>query len=130
MWGLGLHTLRRVNRSRRAVAFVWLLLAVFVLQTAVMRGHFHVGGDLDGGATFKAGAADGGAGETKQPLPSHDESKCPLWHAAGVCGAIAAADIAHLYVPPSARLRVAADERLIFPERFAAAWRSRAPPTV
>jgi hypothetical protein len=127
MWGL--HSLRRVNRGWRAVALVRLLLAVFVLQTAVMRGHIHVGNDLDAGATLAASAADSG-GNTKQPHPSHDESKCLLWHAAGVCGAIAAADIAHLYVPPSARLRVATDERLIFPERFAAAWRSRAPPTV
>jgi hypothetical protein len=116
-------------RSRRAVALVWLLLAAFVLQTAVMRGHIHVGADLDAGATLAASAADG-AGGTEQPRPSHDESKCPLWHAAGVCGAIAAADVARLYVPRSQRLSVAADARLIFPERFAAAWRSRAPPAV
>lgn len=125
-----LQGLRQGLRGQRALAFVWLILAVFVLQTAVSRSHFHIGTDVNGGVAL-AGDIDGlDAGAPSQKLPPHDESSCPLWHAAGVCGAIAAADAGVLYVPPSARLRVAADERLIFPERFAAAWRSRAPPTV
>jgi hypothetical protein len=103
---------------------------LFVSQTAVTRSHFHVGAAQDGGLLLADADADGPAGGAKQPLPTHDESHCPLWHAAGVCGAASVPDAIVLVVAPAHRMRIAVDERLIFPERFAAAWRSRAPPSV
>jgi hypothetical protein len=127
---LGLSTMRAVVRDRRAFAFVCLLLGVFLLQTAVTRGHVHTGLSPDAAAAHAlAGDIDGGGG-TKKPLPEHDESQCPLWHASGICGAAVAADAVVLALPAPVRSTVAGDERTIFPERFAAAWRSRGPPSV
>jgi hypothetical protein len=127
----GLQGLRNAARGERGFALVCLLLVVFVLQGAVTRGHFHLGAAFDAAGPQLAGDVDPGpAGNQKKPLPPHDETHCLLWHAAGVCGAAVAADAAKLFVPASARLRIAVDERPIFPERFAAAWRSRAPPAV
>jgi hypothetical protein len=126
MLELGLQTIREAMRDRCAFAFVCLLLGVFLLQTGVTRGHVHTGLSPDTAAVLAlAGDVDGGA---KKPLPKHDESQCPLWHASGICGAAVAPDAVVLHLPAPARFHVAGDERAIFPERFAAAWRSRAPP--
>lgn len=117
----------------RARAIVSLVLLAFVLQIAVTRSHFHFGHALDGVSATVAtqdAAADLAAGVSKPSEPAHDDAQCPFWHAAGVCGAAAVPHSIAVFVPQAARLGIAIDERLIFPERFAAAWRSRAPPSV
>jgi hypothetical protein len=116
--------------SSRARALVSLVLLAFALQIAVTRGHFHFGHALDGVATtaLADAPADLDADGSKPTKSSHDESNCPLWHAAGVCGAAAPAVAAVLFIAKPASSRIAVDERSIVPERFAAAWRSRAPP--
>lgn len=131
MRAVGLQNLRDAVRGKRALSLVCLLLALFVAQTAVTRSHFHLGAAADGApALADLAGADLGLGGTKAPLPTHDESHCPLWHAAGVCGAVVAADAIAIFAPIVAQLRIGVDARLIFPERFAAAWRSRAPPSL
>jgi len=131
MRAVGLQRWWDAVRGGRAAALVCLLLALFVLQTAVTRSHFHLG-SASGGDVSLADAAgvDVGAGGTKAPTPLHDESHCPLWHAAGVCGAAVAPDAVTIIAPIATWLRIAVDARLIFPERFTAAWRSRAPPSL
>jgi hypothetical protein len=127
---MGLQGLRELLRGgSRARALVSLVLIAFALQIAVTRGHFHFGHALDGAAVAAQDAStDLAAGGSKPSKPSHDESNCPLWHAAGVCGAAAPAVASVLFIVKPAPSRIAADERSIVPERFTAAWRSRAPP--
>jgi hypothetical protein len=131
---VGLQTLRDLLRGgSRARALVSLVLLAFVLQIAVTRGHFHFGHALDSvvaTAPAQDAVADQAAGGSKPGTPSHDESNCPLWHAAGVCGAAAPAVGAVLFIAAPAPSRIATDERSIVPERFTAAWRSRAPPSL
>jgi hypothetical protein len=128
----GLQGLRDLLRGGgRARAFVSLVLLAFVMQIAVTRSHFHFGHAFDSVAATVAAQdapADDAAGGSKPSKPSHDESNCPLWHAAGVCGAAAPAVSSVLFVAKPMPSRVAVDERRILPERFTAAWRSRAPP--
>jgi hypothetical protein len=130
--GMGLQGLRDFLRGGgRARAVVSLLLLAFVLQIAVTRSHFHFGDTAD--ATAVAMAQDASSDHvdgSSAPLqkPSHDESHCLLWHAAGVCGAAAPAVVAVLFIAKPTSTRIAVDERAIVPERFTAAWRSRAPP--
>jgi|GEM_PF-6225357 hypothetical protein len=128
----GLQGLRDLLRGGgRARAFVSLVLLAFVMQIAVTRSHFHFGHAFDGVAATVAAQdspADHAAGGSKPSKPSHDESNCPLWHAAGVCGAAAPAVASVLFIAKPMPSRVGIDERRIVPERFTAAWRSRAPP--
>jgi hypothetical protein len=129
---MGLQGLRELLcGGSRARALVSLVLIAFALQVAVTRGHFHFGHALDGvaaAALAQDAPADHDAGGSKPAKSLHDESNCPLWHAAGVCGAAAPAVVAVLFVAKPASSRIAVDERSIVPERFTAAWRSRAPP--
>jgi hypothetical protein len=128
----GLYGLRNVLcGGGRARGLVSLILLAFVLQIAVTRSHFHFGQAIDGGAAIIAAQdalADLAAGGSKPSKSSHDESNCPLWHAAGVCSAAAPAVASVLFIVKPAPSRIAVDERRIVPERFTAAWRSRAPP--
>ena len=127
----GLQGLRDVLRGGgRARAIVSLILLAFVLQIAVTRSHFHFGHAFDGVmiAAAQDAPADHASGGSKPSKPSHDESNCPLWHAAGVCGAAAPTVASVLFIVKPASSRIAVDERSIVPERFTAAWRSRAPP--
>lgn len=127
MW-FELQGLRKAMRGQRATAIACLLLALFVLQGAVARGHFHFGAP-GLATTAKATVADASGKPIKTPL-GHDEANCPLLHAAGI-GSTAVAPVATLFfVPPLGHARAPVDERTIFVERFAAHWRSRAPPTV
>jgi hypothetical protein len=128
MGAFGLHYFRSATRSRRGALLACLLLSLFALQSAVTRAHFHFS-VADGGPAVVVDLNDD-AGRSKDPRPAHDESQCPLWHAGSICGSVVAATSTVMFVPPRVRLPVAADERLIFPERFASAWRSRAPPAV
>jgi hypothetical protein len=126
----GLQGLRDVMRGcGRARAIVSLILLAFVLQIAVTRGHFHFGHALDV-ATVAAqdASADLAQGGSKPSKPSHDESNCPLWHAAGVCGAAAPAVASVLFIVKPAPSRITVHEPSVVPERFTAAWRSRGPP--
>lgn len=123
MSGSGLKSLRdSVRRSSRAQLLLVLLLTAFVFQTSFLRGHIHV--ESAQGAVHELADATGGG----SPGPIHNEADCPLWHASSICGAGLIA-VAAMAVPPlSFASKAARDERTIFPERFAAAWRSRAPP--
>lgn len=111
--------MRHNSRMRVLLA---LLLAAFVFQTSILRGHIHVASAS--GALEQAVDSHGGG----SPKPVHNEADCPLWHASSICGAGLAA-VAATTVPPLSRTSQATrDERTVFPERFAATWRSRAPP--
>lgn len=126
MWANGLQGLREAMRGSRACALICLLLVAFVAQAAATRGHFHLG--VPGGLQLATGeACDTQPNET--PL-RHDESHCPLWHAAGVSGAAVAPSAPALFVPRAGVDLASTDLRAVFPERYAAAWRSRAPPSL
>jgi hypothetical protein len=123
--GSGLLSFRRTARnSSRAQLFFLLVLAAFVFQTAVLRAHIHAG-TADGSVQLASEEATASKGKHS---PTHNEADCPLWHASsnGTAGIVAAATA--LPAPLSETSRATFDERNIFPERFAAAWRSRAPP--
>lgn len=125
----GLQGLRRVMRGGRASAAVCLLLVIFVVQTAVTHSHFHLGA-AGLATTAKADlASDASSKPVKAPL-GHDELNCPLWHTAGVCGAAVAPVAGVFFVPLLGQARAPTDQRAIFVERFAAHWRSRAPPSL
>jgi len=128
MW-FGLEALRKAMRGGRASAAVCLLLALFVLQTAVTHSHFHFGA-AGLAKTAQADPAKDAAGKPAKAPLGHNEANCPLWHAAGICGA-AVAPVANLFfVPPLGNARAPVDQRAIFVERFAVHWRSRAPPSL
>lgn len=129
----GLQGLRSIARgSGRTQALICLILLAFVLQIAATRAHFHFDHafDVAAGTAGVQDADDQDAGGSAPAKPAHDETNCPLWHAAGVCGAVAASVASVLFIAQPASSRIAVDERTIVPERFAAAWRSRAPPSV
>jgi hypothetical protein len=125
-----LLALRTALGARRARVFVALLLAAFLLQVTVTRSHFHFGA-VDASVAQAGVEHDAGAPSKPQKAPSgHDESHCPLWHASGICGTADMA-LASTFAPPiSSHTRAQFDPRVIFPERFVASWRSRAPPSV
>ncbi len=113
-------------RGRWAACGALFLLALFVLQISVARSHFHFDLAERNSAALDGDITDGGP----QPKPAHDEADCPLWHAGVAGGAALLADACALLPPPATRSLRVADARTIFPERFTAAWRSRAPPIV
>jgi hypothetical protein len=125
MWA-GLTDLRRAMRGRWAARGALFLLALFVLQISVARSHFHFD-HSERDALALAGDVTGGS---PHPKPAHDEANCPLWHAGVAGGSALLADACVLLPPPATRSLRVADARTIFPERFTAAWRSRAPPIV
>lgn len=123
-------SLRTALGTRRARVFVALLLAAFLLQIAVTRSHFHFGGAGAHLAEAQIPDGDGTPPEPQKAPSGHDESKCPLWHASGICGAADLA-LASTFAPPiSSHTGAQFDPRAVFPERFVASWRSRAPPSV
>jgi hypothetical protein len=124
MTQFGLQRLREMMRGGRAFALVSLLLSVFVLQIGVTRSHFHLGTSFG-----LAKAAPSTEAPAKVPL-GHDEAKCLLWHASGICGSAVPATATVLFLVPPAQTRVAVEARDIFLEPFVSAWRSRAPPSV
>lgn len=129
MKGLLLAT-RNALGTRRTRVFVALLLAVFLLQVAVTRSHFHLG---HASATVAQAEVSGDTSAPAKPhkAPSgHDENNCPLWHASGICGAADVAVAVIVVAPISSHTRASFDPRVVFPERFVANWRSRAPPIV
>lgn len=124
MMQFGLQRLRGSMRGGRALALVCLLLAAFVLQIAVTRSHFHLG------VSIGLAKADPATGTPAKFPPGHDDAKCPLWQASGVCGSAIPASAADLFALTPPHARAAARARVDFFKRFAAAWRSRAPPSV
>lgn len=124
MYGTGLQPLRRALRASRAGALVWLVLAAFVLQLTATRAHFHFSPAHEGVAVVTADAG------TPAKAPLHDQANCPLFHAAGVCGAALAGTTAIPVIAQAAAPRVEFERAVPEAERIAANWRSRAPPTV
>ena len=102
-----------------------LLLAAFVFQTSVLRAHIHAGSAQSVAHEQTADAGGGG-----KPSPIHNEKDCPLWHASSVWGTGLLAVAGSAVAPLSSASRTPLDERTTVPERFAAAWRSRAPPAL
>jgi hypothetical protein len=119
-----LQGLRDWMRGGRAYLFVSLLLAAFVLQIASTRSHFHLGA-----ASGVANAASPTDGPTKVPS-GHDETKCRIWHASGVCGGAVPSVGAVLFVVKPVPARAVMADHAGFVPRIALAWRSRAPPLV
>ncbi len=124
MYGTGLQPLRRALRASRAGALVWFVLAAFVLQFTATRAHFHFAAPHEGVAVA---SADTG---TPVKAPLHDQANCPLFHAAGVCGAALAGAVTTLIVPHTGATRVKVTPAVPEAERIAANWRSRAPPVL
>jgi hypothetical protein len=103
---------------------VWLVLAVFVLQFTATRAHFHFSAAHPGVAVASADS------KTPAKAPLHDQANCPLFHAAGVCGAALAGAAATLTVLHTGTTRAAFAPAVPHAERIAANWRSRAPPSL
>ncbi len=123
-----------VRYMRGYRALVHVVLAAFIVQGFVTQGHMHWGG---AGQEFAAVASHAGAATTdatkagsKQTPANRDHSNCPICHAASVAGAMFASAAPILRVPSLSTLVPERDERSIVVERFTAAWRSRAPPSV
>lgn len=126
MTGRGLQTFRESLRySNRMQSLVFALLALFVLQIATLRGHVHVGTATTSAVELASNISAPPGGE-KQPV--HNEADCPLWQASGACGSILVPVTATVAAPLTVLVQAPSDERKTAPERFAAAWRSRAPP--
>jgi hypothetical protein len=113
----------------RARAFVYALLAAFLAQGIAATSHFHAGVGTAGGVeidhTTKAVAqASKDAGSKHK---GDTAAKCPLCQAASLSGSVIAASHS-VFLPLLESFFVSHDERIVAVERFAAAWRSRAPP--
>lgn len=122
----GLQTFREsLRRSTRVQSLVFALLALFVVQIATLRSHMHVGAAVAAVVELSSDASLPLGGKKQ---PAHNEADCPLWQASGVCGSILVPVTATVAVPPAVLVQAPSDQRTIAPERFAAAWRSRAPP--
>ena len=124
MYGSGLQPLRRALRASRAGAVVWFVLAAFVLQFTATRAHFHFAAADEG---IVVASADSGT-PVKGPL--HDQANCPLFHAAGVCGAALAGAAATPIIAQTGATRAVFTPAVPEAERIAANWRSRAPPSL
>jgi len=137
MWERSIRRVLNAVRDRRARrAFVYLVLATFALQGFVTQGHMHFGAPAQKsiGATQQSSSGvtlDATAKFPAKPLPGErDGSNCPICHASSIAGAMFASAAPALRVPSLSSLVPYIDERSVFVERFTAAWRSRAPPTV
>ena len=124
MYGSGLQPLRRALRASRARAAVWFVLAAFVLQFTATRAHFHFAAAPEG---IQVVSADLG---TPGKAPLHDQANCPLYHAAGICGAALAGTAATPIIPNTSVTRAVFTPAVPRAERIAANWRSRAPPSL
>lgn len=123
MYGSGLQPLRSALRASRARAVVWLVLAAFVLQFTATRAHFHFAAPDEGVVVVSADS------KTPAKAPLHDQTNCPLFHAAGVCGAALAGAAATLAILDTGTTGSVFAPAVPHAERIAANWRSRAPPS-
>lgn len=122
----GLQTFREsLRHSTRVQSLVFALLALFVVQIATLRSHVHV--EAAAAAVVEL-ASDASLPPGGKKQPTHNEANCPLWQASGVCGSILVPVAVTVAAPPTVLVQAPSDQRTIAPERFAAAWRSRAPP--
>ncbi len=124
MYGSGLQPLRRALRASRAGAVVWFVLAAFVLQFTATRAHFHFAAADEGVAVASANTG------TPVKAPLHDQTNCPLFHAAGLCGAALAGAATTPTIPHTGATRAVFTPAVPEAERIAANWRSRAPPVL
>jgi hypothetical protein len=118
---------RTVLRDWRR-AFVCLVLSAFVAQSLITQAHVHWAAVDSGSVLADASAALQPAGGGS-PVKG-DQNTCLVCHAASVAGAISMPTSPALWVPSLSTLTKPRDERTIVVERFAAHWRSRAPPAV
>jgi len=121
------------RKTRGFRAFVHVLLVAFVLQGVATQGHAHwatAGGKVLSAIAFQADAPSSASKTGSKQTPAGDHSNCPICHAASIAGAAFASSAPVLHVPSLSALLPERDERRIVVERFAAAWRSRAPPSV
>jgi len=109
-------------------AFVCLVLSAFVAQSVITQVHVHWAAADSSSVLADASAALHAAGGGS-PVKG-DQNNCPICHAASVAGAISVPVSPALWVPSLSTLTKPRDERTIVVERFAAHWRSRAPPSV
>lgn len=125
-----------VRGGRGFRVFVYFVLCAFVFQGFITHRHMHWGDSADRPSADAFHVENGVAlpdlsmPASKQLPAGHDESKCPIYHAAAVAGCFLAATTPILRIPPLSTLALQRDERSIVVERFTAAWRSRAPPSV
>ena len=125
-----------VRGGRGFRAFAYFVLCAFVFQGFITHRHMHWNGLANGLAADAIHIENGvvlsdlSAPASKQLPAGHDESKCPIYHAAAVAGCFLVATAPILRIPPLSTLALRRDERSIVVERFTAAWRSRAPPSV
>ncbi|MCE9522487.1 MAG: hypothetical protein K8S25_08670 [Alphaproteobacteria bacterium] len=114
---------------RRRRAFAMLVLAAFVLQGVITQSHSHSGAPAKSVSVVAAlgGVADAPA----KPSPGDSgDANCPICHAASIAGAAVASAGPELRVPSLSSLVPYLDEHSVLVERFTAAWRSRAPPSL
>jgi hypothetical protein len=137
MWELLVRRVGKAVRDRRGRgAFVYLVLAAFALQGSVTQSHLHVGALAQQAtvATFQSSpglSLEATAKAPVKPLPSpRDDNNCPICHAASIAGAVFASAAPILRVPSLSSLVPYVDEHAVLVERFTAAWRSRAPPSL
>lgn len=125
-----------VRGLRTRPALVYLVLTAFVLQGLVTQSHMHfaaaaqqksmAAAQLTSSATLGVTAKS----PVKQTPGERDDSNCPICHAASIAGAMFASAAPMLRVPSLSSLVPYVDERSVLVERFTAAWRSRAPPSL
>ncbi len=121
------RSLRLALRSRDwRQAFVALVLAAFVAQSALTQGHWHTAA---GEPAFASSDVSPASGHPGKPIKG-DQTNCPICHAASVAGAFFASTAPALRVPPLGTRAGPRDERAVVVERFVAHWLSRAPPAV
>ncbi|NOT42609.1 MAG: hypothetical protein HOP13_19205 [Alphaproteobacteria bacterium] len=128
MHGRWLTDTIKALRDARSYALVVALLAAFVAQSIVTTAHVHQPGvaataldSVHADAKHQAASAD--------THRSGDAVQCPLCQLAARTGSFLAA--AHGIVPlVRDAILISFDAPLIGVERFAAPWRSRAPPSL
>ena len=119
--------LRSLAQMRGWRAFVVALLAVFVLQTVSVAGHVHVPADA---AKLSSADTGGASGESKRLPLKDDKRDCPMCQTASSSSVFFASSAPILRLPALHSTFVPRDETVVAVERFAAHWRSRAPPAV
>jgi hypothetical protein len=124
-----IQSVRAVCGARNYRALVYLVLAAFVFQGFLTQTHTHWSNPVQkvsvGGAL-----SDAVKSASKQSPGDRDDGNCPICHAASIAGAMFASAAPMLRVPSLSSLVPYVDEHNVLVERFTAAWRSRAPPSV
>jgi len=108
---------------------VCVVLAAFVAQGIVTQSHAHWGG-LGQNLLASSLQVAGGAADPKQTPVKRGDANCPICHAVSIAGAFFAAASPILRLPSLSTIVLPRVERSVVVARFAAAWRSRAPPLV